>query len=193
MKPQRILYPRQPVPDLEVSTVAGDDWTLGDDPPENFTMVVFYRGFHCPICSRYLADLASKLDDFAELGVDVIAVSTDDEERARRTRAEWKVEGLRIGYGLSLDEAREWGLFISNSRGKTSTGIVEPDRFAEPATYLVRPDGTLYFGSVQTMPFARPSFREILGAIDFVLANDYPARGEVLEGRDVATDEAADW
>lgn len=28
------------------------------------------------------------------------------------------------------------------------------------------------------MPFARPRFDEILGAIDFVLKNDYPARGK---------------
>jgi len=30
------------------------------------------------------------------------------------------------------------------------------------------------------MPFARPHFDEILGAIDFVVKNDYPARGEYL-------------
>ena len=30
------------------------------------------------------------------------------------------------------------------------------------------------------MPFARPHFREILGALGFVLANDYPARGELV-------------
>ena len=28
------------------------------------------------------------------------------------------------------------------------------------------------------MPFARPNFRELVGALDFVIANDYPARGE---------------
>lgn len=192
MKPQSILRPRRPVPELTVPVVGGANWTLGEDQPRNFTMVVFYRGFHCPICSRYLADLASKVDDFAERGVDVIAISTDDRERADRTREEWRVDGLRIGYGLSLDQAREWGLFISTSRGTTSTGIVEPDHFAEPATYLIRPDGTLYFGSVQTMPFARPSFREILGAVDFVLANDYPARGEVEDGSEIRAAEAAD-
>ncbi len=32
--------------------------------------------------------------------------------------------------------------------------------------------------SVQSMPFARPHFREILAALDFVVAKDYPARGE---------------
>lgn len=44
--------------------------------------------------------------------------------------------------------------------------------------FLVRPDGTLYYGAVQTMPFARPSFTDLVGAIDFVVANNYPARGE---------------
>jgi len=181
MSQQRILYPRQPVPELSVLTVAGPPWTLSKRNPENFTMIVFYRGLHCPICSGYLADLTSKLADFAERGVEVVAISADTEERAVETTEEWNIEGLTLGYGLTLDQAREWGLFISASRGETSTGVTEPDRFAEPAIYLVRPDGTLYFGSVQTMPFARPSLREVLGALDFVLGNDYPARGEVLD------------
>jgi hypothetical protein len=28
------------------------------------------------------------------------------------------------------------------------------------------------------MPFARPQFQELLGAIDFAIAKNYPARGE---------------
>jgi hypothetical protein len=28
------------------------------------------------------------------------------------------------------------------------------------------------------MPFARPHFKEILAAIDFIVEKDYPARGE---------------
>jgi len=31
------------------------------------------------------------------------------------------------------------------------------------------------------MPFARPHFSDILAAIDFVLENNYPARGEVRD------------
>jgi hypothetical protein len=30
------------------------------------------------------------------------------------------------------------------------------------------------------MPFARPHFADILGALDFVIAKNYPARGEVV-------------
>jgi len=28
------------------------------------------------------------------------------------------------------------------------------------------------------MPFARPAFTDLLGAIDFAISKDYPARGE---------------
>lgn len=183
------LFPRQPVPALEVPTVGGGTWSLAAQKPQNFTLVVFYRGLHCPICSRYLGDLQRKLDDFAERGVEVVVISSDTEERARQAQADWKLDRLTIGYGLDLDAARAWGLYISTSRGKTSTGFEEPALFAEPGLFLVRPDGTLYFGTVQTMPFARPSFAEILGALDFVLKSDYPARGEVIDHHNAAAAE----
>jgi hypothetical protein len=48
----------------------------------------------------------------------------------------------------------------------------------EPGIFLVNPDASLFWAAVSTMPFARPHFDEILGAIDFVLSRGYPARGE---------------
>jgi hypothetical protein len=33
--------------------------------------------------------------------------------------------------------------------------VEEPDRFAEPAIYLVRPDGTLYFGRISPTYWVR--------------------------------------
>jgi len=79
---------------------------------------------------------------------------------------------------VELDVARQWGLYISTSRGLTSIGIEEPALFSEPAVFIVRPDTTLYYGAVKTMPFARPNFADLLGEIDFSLAKNYPARGE---------------
>jgi len=173
-----VLKPRQPVPELSVSTLQGP-WSLSEQDPENFTMVVFYRGLHCPICSKYLAELNKLVDDFTEAGVSVLAVSSDGEERAKQAREDWGLDKINLGYGLSVDQARDWGLHRSAGRGKTSIGIEEPAEFAEPGLYLVRPDNSLYWGQLSTMPFARPHFREILGALGFALANDYPARGEL--------------
>ena len=137
-----------------------------------------YRGQHCPICKTYLQELNRSAGKFAERGVGVLVVSTDDLERARAAREDWQLSALTVGYGLSVDKAREWGLYISSGRGKTSAGIEEPALFNEPGVYLVRPDGTLYASSIATMPFARPHFRDVLAALDVIIAKDYPARGE---------------
>lgn len=176
-----MLFPRRPVPDLAVKTLDGGTWRLGDQSPQRFTLVAFYRGLHCPICSKYLNDLEKHLEDLEERGTDAIAISSDGEERARQSQKDWGLDKLDLGYGLSLDKAREWGLFISSGIGKSSVGVEEPALFSEPGLFLVRSDGTLYFSSIQTMPFARPRFADIVGALDVVIKRDYPARGEVVD------------
>jgi peroxiredoxin len=173
-----MLMPRQPVPALRVPTLDHGAFDLAADAPRSFSLLVFYRGLHCPICLKYLLELGRLLPDFEQRGVKVIALSSDTAERARAMADKLKAPALRVGHGLPLQVARDWGLYISTSRGATSIGIDEPALFAEPGVFLVRPDGTLYYGAVQTMPFARPHFDELLAAIDFALAKDYPARGE---------------
>ena len=173
-----MLKPCEAVPALEVSSVDGAPWKLADQRPETFSLVVFYRGLHCPVCSRYVKGLADAQGDFAERGVDAIAISTDDGERAARARRDWQLGDLPIGYGLTIDQARAWGLYISSSRGVTSVGIEEPRQFNEPGLFLVRPDGTLYWAAVHSVPFARPHFDEVLKAVDFIRAKDYPPRGD---------------
>ncbi|HRH85472.1 MAG TPA: peroxiredoxin-like family protein [Rubrivivax sp.] len=173
-----MLMPRLAVPGLSVPTLSHGDFALRDDSPQNFTLVVFYRGLHCPVCLKYLLELARLQPEFEKRGVKVIAISSDTRERAEAQAEKLRAPDLRLGYSLPLATAREWGLYISTSRGHTSIGIEEPALFSEPGVFIVRPDGTLYYGAVQTMPFARPHFDELLAAIDFALAKDYPARGE---------------
>ena len=168
-----MLKPRSKAPELEVKTLDGGSWRLSEQRPEQFTMIVFYRGFHCPVCKGYLQQLEQKIEEFRAHGVDVIAISGDTHERAERSAKEWELDQVRIGYGQSIDSVREWGLFVSHAIKEE-----EPELFGEPGLFLIKPDGTVYYESIQSMPFGRPSFREMLGAIEWVLENDYPARGE---------------
>lgn len=167
------VKPRTKIPALDLPTVGGGRFDLAARHPASFTMLVFYRGLHCPICKTYLRDLDRRLDEFVERGVDAIAISTDTKERAEQSRKDWGVERLAIAYDLSIEQARQWGLYISASIKEG-----EPPLFAEPGLFLIRPDGTLYCDSIQTMPFARPSFADVLQAVAFVTERNYPARGE---------------
>lgn len=167
------LKPRNKVPDLSVETLAGRRWTLSEQNPKHFTMLVFYRGLHCPKCKEYLQELEKTISDFAAKGVNVIAISTDTLERANMTQSEWKLKSTPIGYGFPIELARKWGLYVSSAIKDE-----EPAEFVEPAVFLVKNDGSLYGAWVQSMPFARPSIDNLLGAVSFIIDKAYPARGE---------------
>ena len=173
-----MLIPRQAAPELVVETLDHGRFDLAAEKPGRMTLVCFYRGLHCPICTSYLKELERQTPAFADRGVTTIAISSDGETRARQMAEKIGAANLRIGYGLALNEARKWGLYISTSRGKTSIGIEEPSLFSEPGLFLVRPDQSIYYLSVQSMPFVRPNFAEMVQALDFIIKNDYPARGE---------------
>lgn len=86
---------------------------------------------------------------------------------------EWETGDVPIAYDMGEDVAREWGLFLSEKITDSS----EPDVFAEPGMFIIRPDGELYFSSVQNAPFTRPSLEQLLQGLDFVMKADYPTRG----------------
>jgi len=166
------LSPNQTVPELSVPTVAGETWTLSEQTPQNYTMIVFYRGLHCPICKSYLADLEQTLDQFKKLGVEAIAVSGDDWDKAKRAKMEWGLTNLTVGYGQTVDSMRKWGLYISKAEFD-----YEPEIFAEPGVFLVKPDQTLYYVGLNNAPFARPRFEDLLSGLAFILSKNYPTRG----------------
>ena len=173
-----MLIPRQPVPQLTVATASEGSWVLHEQSLESFVMLVFYRGLHCPVGRRYLVDLNKMSSDFEDRGIGVLALSSDTKDRALQANSDWELDKIEVGYEFAVEEAHRWGLYVSTSRGKTSLGILEPDFFVEPGLFLIRPDMTLYASSIQTMPFVRPHFADVLAAVDFVLKNEYPARGE---------------
>lgn len=170
--------PRTPAPALQLPLLDGSDWDLHSQSPERFSLLVFYRGLHCPKCRLQLQELTRTAAEFAQFGIAPIAISSDTPERAAQARDEWELSGFPIAHSLSIEQARDWGLYISSSRGKTSLGIEEPALFSEPGLFLIQPDGTLYAAMIQTMPFARPLLRELLATLPFIIDNDYPARGE---------------
>ena len=171
------ILPTQTVPDFTVPLIDGGKFQLSQRLGDNFTLLLFYRGVHCPICKMQLRELQRKLGDFAERGITVVAISMDDKERAQKSADEWEIDDLLLGYGLSEEIARDLGLYISSGR----PGGKEPTIFSEPAMLLIKPDQSLYFASIQSMPFTRPPLDQLLHGIDFALANDYPARGELAK------------
>lgn len=111
-------------------------------------------------------------DDFEKLQVQIVAVSTDPEEKASKFAADAGLD-FEVAYGLGVDQARSLGLYIS-----TPLGDAETDQpFAEPGLFFIRPDGGLHFAEISSAPFCRPDLEMIRMGVGVIQEKDYPARG----------------
>jgi len=91
------LMPRQPVPSLEFDLVGGGRWSLSEQKPQNFTMIVFYRGLHCPVCRKYTSELNGMIGEFDKRGVSTVIASNDTLERAQEAKEKWGLPNLAVG------------------------------------------------------------------------------------------------
>ncbi len=159
-----------PMPEFTLPRAGGGEVSIGGGG--RWQMVVVYRGRHCPLCKKYFARLEELRDDYAEAGVEIVAVSCDPAEKAEADVEEFGW-GFPVGYDLSLERARSLGLYISEPRSAQET-----DRpFAEPGVFVVNPEGRIHIVDVSNAPFSRPDLANLLGGIRFIQANDYPIRG----------------
>lgn len=168
--------PQSQAPELNLKLLDGESWSLKDQKPDFFTMVVFYRGLHCPLCKKYLEKLNDLVENLNVKGVDVIAVSMDPEVRARKSKMDWEIDKVKIGYNMGAETAAKWGLYISKAISASETPL-----FSEPGLFLVKPNNEIYYANVSSNPWGRPFLQSFIPLMDFLKNSGYPARGEVTD------------
>ena len=166
------MMPGEKTPSLILNTLDNQEWSLEKNLNNNMTMIVFYRGLHCPICSDFLKLIESQLEDYKKANTNVIVVSMDSKEKAEKTKESWGLSNLTIAYDLSEEKAREWNLYISKSIKEA-----ESDIFCEPGLFIIKQDGSLYIINTSNMPFARPDISLLPSKLLFVQDKNYPVRG----------------
>lgn len=169
------LVSGQELPAITVKKLGGGDVNVFT-PAEGFDwrMLIVYRGKHCPICTQYLSTLNELNAEFNALGIDVVAASSDPEEKAIAQTTDLNLS-YEIGYGMSIEQMQTLGLYISNPRSPEET-----DRpFAEPALIVANSENCAQIVDISNAPFARPELKTILMGLTFIRnpENNYPIRG----------------
>ncbi len=165
-------------PKITLPLVGGRTIELGKPRGDNnWQLVVVYRGLHCPLCLHYLARLEALRKSLKNLRVEIIAVSGDPEEKAEQLVRVSKLT-LPVAYGLTLDDMREMGLYISPPRSAQENDRPNP----EPAMFVIDEDGNLRLTDVSNNPFLRPDLDALSQGLEYIRgpANDYPIRGTLL-------------
>lgn len=165
-------WPGAKAPELSLPLVGGGTWTLSERMPGSFSMIVVYRGLHCPVCKTYLKKLETKMEEARNLGLDVVAVSMDGEDRASTAKDEWGIPNVPVAYGMTQQDVANWGLYLS-----TSFKPNESDQFAEPGFFWIKPDGTFYLIDLGNMPWTRPDLDVVIPKAKYAVEENYPVRG----------------
>jgi peroxiredoxin len=160
-------------PNIELTDATAKTVTLTKASNNKWSLIIIYRGFHCPICLKYLNALAEYTDKLEELNIDLVAVSADSIAQLDKM----KEKGLKVNFpiltGLTVDQMKQLGLYISDPMSDSETDHV----FAEPGLFLVNPKGTTVMIEIANAPFIRPDLEQLVSGIEFALGKDYPIRG----------------
>lgn len=171
----RKLEAGQDFPAITVAKLGGGELELSKaEGGHDRRLIVVYRGRHCPVCTKYLKRIDERLTDLNALGIDVVAVSADPQEKAEVQIAEVG-PGFKVGYGLTPAQMTQLGLYVSHPRSAAET-----DRpFAEPGLFVVNSDGKLQIVDISNAPFARPDLESLMMGLKFIRnpENNYPIRG----------------
>ncbi len=168
------IVPGTAFPALDLPRAGGGRVSNASFNADYMAVLNVYRGLHCPRCHAQFDDFIANRAALDEAGVKIVSISTDPQDRAEQAVAEWGLGDLEIGYGLTIQGARDLGLFISEAIREGETA-----QFAEAAVFFIKPDGILWGSSVNSFPFLRPTTAMILDAISMAKNRSYPPRGNV--------------
>lgn len=171
--PNPKLVPGSILAPMSFPKLGGGTLTVGG-AKDNWTLFVVYRGKHCPRCKKYLNILNDMRADWHAAGFDIAVVSADPEEKAQADLSEFGW-GFDLGHDLNEAQMATLGLFITEPLSPSETDR----RFAEPGTFVIRPDGSVLLIAISNGPSARPELTELLDGMIFTKDNDRPPRGTV--------------
>jgi len=169
------LHAGSKFPTLTATLISGEQVELGK--PQNgadWQLIVVYRGRHCPLCTKYLNQLEGYKETLLATGVDLIAVSGDSKAQLESHREQLEVS-FPLAYGLSLEQMKTLGLYISDPRSEQETD----HPFAEPAIFVVNNEGTIQVTDISNNPFVRPELQALVNGLGWIRNpdNNYPIRG----------------
>jgi peroxiredoxin len=138
-------------------------------------VLVFYRGYWCPYCNRYLKKLEDSLSLITAKGASLVTITPEKPENIgktiEKTKATYAVvhdEGLQImkKYAVSyavdqktIDQYKQYKIDFTESNGSNGANL------PVPAVYVISQEGKIVYRFFNSDYTKRPAIAEIVAAI----------------------------
>ena len=133
------------------------DWSLTDGSGKTVSLsqykgrpvvVIFYRGYGCLLCMKQLNDFAEKAREFADAGIDVVAISTNLPDDLRDQVRAYEKKG---GFPFQLVSNAKLDVF-------EAYGCLDSNRKPLHGTFLIDAQGRIRWQNIGVKPFEDPTF-----------------------------------
>jgi peroxiredoxin Q/BCP len=136
-------------PDFSLQGDNDKQYKLSDHTGER-VLLVFYPGDNTPVCTAQLCEYRDGIEAFAELGVAVVGISSDDLESHRDFRSKHELPFVLLS-DTDLEVAKLYGC-------KGALGM-------KRAVFLVDEKGVVRYAHVEALALFRRRAEELLDAI----------------------------
>jgi peroxiredoxin len=165
MTDQTHLHPGDPFPALTVALPGGRTLRLPGAFAGDFSVILFYRGSWCPYCNAQLRSFQRALDRLTDIGVQVAAVSVDDEVSTKELIAKYD---LRFPVGHSADAraiAAATGAFVN----------ADPV-YLQSTGFVLGPDGRVVVSVYSSGAIGRLVPDDVIGLVRYLRDHANPSQ-----------------
>ncbi len=164
-------------PMFEAGDADGSSFVLSEELKNGPVVLMFYRGFWCPVCNKHLASIQDSLELIEAKGGKVIAISPEKPEyldkMAEKTGAEFTLlydKGHKIAKAFDVNfKPTSKQLFTYNVLLMGNLKNTHSDKSQQlpiPATFIINTDGRIAWRQLDPDYHNRASVKDILGALD---------------------------
>jgi len=150
---------------------------LGDAIKNGPVVIIFYRGFWCPVCNKHLGSIQDSLKLIEAAGAKVIAVSPEKPEyldkMAEKTKAEFTLlydedykiaEAYDVNFNPSSMQLFTYNVILGGKLKNTHSD--DSQRLPIPATYIVNEKGEIIWRQFDHDYKKRSSVKDILNVLE---------------------------
>jgi peroxiredoxin len=154
-------------PNFKAKDQHGKTITLQNALQKGKVVVLFYRGFWCPNCSRAVKNLQDSLQLLTDKNVSVIAISPEGADGVTKTVSRSKAtfsvlsdEGLKISkaykviFKVTADMDtihKKYNIDVAGNNGKNGNYL------PRPAAFIIGKDGKILYRYFNTYPYSDPN------------------------------------
>ena len=164
-------------PEIKASLSCGESVNLSEAVKKGDVLLVFYRGYWCPVCNRHLSEMTTEMKALQDRGIRVVAVSPESHEYIKKT-----IEQSNIDFPVISDTdgqiMRDYNVFytVTNEYQEriqsylkvdlADVNVQEDAALPVPATYLIGKDRRIKYAHYDPNYRNRASVEDIIATLD---------------------------